>query len=596
MTSKPMIPITEQANELTMELDLADATGITRLFRQGDTQLFAGFRTFPGLMDDEILTKAAATAQAAARAIKAGDKGRILLAGAGTSGRFAHLLSRQFNRFLRASGKKDVFAALVAGGALALVKAQEGAEDDPIQGAGDLRNKLSSNAESILYIGITCGLSAPYIAGQLLELKDNPKATSVLLSFNPRECARDVAVEGWNHTFKSALEAVEKSASNFILLNPVYGPESIHGSTRMKGGTATKILLEAIFFSSLELAGLNKQDDGHLNPDDLDHPERIVLRLRELLRQCREAIQFTYEHQSIHQELIRHAGSSLRRGGRIVYVGRETAGIMGLIDASECPPTFGASFDDVRCFINGGWEDLMDNPSEDHSNAGPEFQIDLQTFERTKVDDLAKGDTVLGIAIGELGPNTRLVLEAANKTKAHVGLIIINSSKSLPPDLPVPHDHCYLIEIPALGFIPGFVNLAELALKITLNTLTSGAHIMVGKIYNNRMIDLRISNNKLYFRAIRTISILANVDEEAAKIALHRAVFETDSLSSAQAEAIPSVVIQASTKVTRVVPTALLLAQGSLTYDHAFEMLTRDPVPRRVINSVLKNVEDVDQP
>ncbi len=592
--STPMIPVTEQANELTMELDLADAEGITRLFRQGDTQLFAGFRTFPCLMDDEILLKAAATAVAATKAIKAGEKGRILLSGAGTSGRFAHLICRQFNRFLRASGKKEVFAPLVAGGALALVKAQEGAEDDPIQAVGDMNNRLSNQMESILYVGITCGLSAPYIAGQLWALKDNTHATSVLMGFNPRECARNVTVEGWDQTFLSALEAAEKSADRFILLNPVYGPESIHGSTRMKGGTATKILLEAIFFSALELAGLNKQADTHLNPDDLDNEERIALRIKNLLRQCRETIQYTYEHQSILQELIRLAGSSLRRGERIFYLGRETAGIMGLIDASECPPTFGATFDDIRCFINDGWQDLMDNPKEDHANAGPEFQIDLTSFERNKLEDLVKGDSVFGIAIGELGPNTRAVLEHASKTKAHVGLIIINSSKTLPPDLPIPLENCYLIEIPSLGFIPGFVNLAELALKITLNTISSGAHIMVGKIYNNRMIDLKISNNKLYYRAIRTISILANVDEEAAKTSLHRAVFQTDALNNAQAEAIPSVVIQASTQVNRVVPTALLLAQGSMTYDQALEMLSRDPVPRRVINSVLNGPDEAD--
>lgn len=592
MTSTPLIPVTEQANELTMELDMADAEGMIRLFRQGDTQLFAGFRTYPSLMDEEILLKAAATAVAATKAISAGAKGRILLSGAGTSGRFAHLICRQFNRFLRASGKREVFAPLVAGGALALVKAQEGAEDDPIQGAGDMKNRLSSDMESILYVGITCGLSAPYIAGQLWELRNNPKATSVLMAFNPRECARNVSVEGWDKTFRSALEEVEKNGDRFILLNPIYGPESIHGSTRMKGGTATKILLEAIFFSALELAGLNKQADGHLSPEDLSHPERIAQRIKVLLRLCRETIQRTYEHSDILQELIRIGGSSLRRGERIFYLGRETAGIMGLIDASECPPTFGATFEDIRGFINDGWADLMDSTSEDHSNAGPEFQIDLKTFERTKVEDLVKGDTVLGVAIGELGPNTRLALEAASKTKAHVGLIIINSSKTLPPDLPIPTENCYLIEIPSLGFIPGFVNLAELALKITLNSLSSGAHIMVGKIYNNRMIDLKISNNKLYFRAIRTISILGNVDENAAKVALHRAVFETDVLSPAQAEAIPSVVIQASTRVSKVVPTALLLSQGSMSYDQALEMLSRDPVPRRVINSVLKSEEE----
>ncbi|MDX1973863.1 MAG: hypothetical protein SFY68_15140 [Candidatus Sumerlaeia bacterium] len=583
-----MIPITEQANELTLELDMADPQGIARLLRQGDTQLFAGFRTYAGLMDDEILAKAAFISQVAARTLLAGDKGRIFLSGAGTSGRFSHLLCRQFNRFLRAAGKKETFAALIAGGPLALVKAQEGAEDDPIQAVADLENKLPSTVENILYVGITCGLSAPYTAGHLHELGKNPKATSVLLGFNTKESARNVPIEGWHSTFKQVVEACETLGPNrFVLLNPIYGPESILGSTRMKGGTATKILLEAIFFAALELAGIAKKAEGHLNPDQLANAEEIVERLRTLLGQCRETIQKTYDHQQILGELIRQAGSSLRCGGRVIYIGRETAALMGLIDASECPPTFGASFDDIRCYINGGWGELMDNPGEDYTDSGPEFQIDLQSFERNKVEDLAKGDVLLGIAIGELGPNTRLVLEAAQKTKAYVGLLIINSSNTLPPDLPIPADHCHLIQIPSLGFAPGYVNLGELALKVAINSLSSGAHIMVGKIYNNRMIDLRISNNKLYFRAIRTIGILANVDEEQARLALHRAVYQTDSLTADQTNAAPSAVIAASTRVNRVVPIALLMARGSISFETASEMLSRDPVPRRVINQVL---------
>lgn len=586
MSSKRLIPITERPNELTLDLDMAEPEGIARLLRQGDAQLFSGYNVYPGLMDAEIQEKCAKIAIKAADAIEAGENGVVLLAGAGTSGRFAHLISRQFNRFLRAAGKAEVFKPLVAGGALALVKAQEGAEDDPIQARNDLENRLPEKPESILYFGITCGLSAPYIAGQMDALCDNEKATNVLMGFNTRDTARNVEIEGWDKTFRQVLEACEKT-DRFHLLNPIYGPESIMGSTRLKGGSITKILLEAIFFAALELTEINRQAEGSLSKADRKNISVIAARIRSFFRRYSDTIQATYDHLGSLSELIKNGGSTLRCGGRIAYLGRETAGIVGLIDASECPPTFGATFDDIRCFMRGGWDELLDTEGEDHSSNGPEFQIDLRVFEDTKVESLSKGDFVLGIAIGELGPNTRLLLEMASKTKATVALLMISKTPNLPADLPISAENVYLIQVPELGFITGFTNLAELSLKIALNALSSGAHIMIGKVYNNRMIDLKISNNKLYFRAIRTIATLGNCTEDDAKMALHRAVYKQDSLSDDQVNASPSKIIAEATSGYRTVPTALLLALGNMTYDQVTEMLSRDPVPRRVINDVL---------
>lgn len=583
------VPITETPNELTRDLDISEPIGMARLFRQSDEQMFTGWRPYPSLSDEQVVETCARLATVAARVISAGQGGVIFLSGAGTSGRFAQLLSRQFNRILRNAHQPEIFRPLVAGGALALARAQEGAEDDPVTAARDLENNMPDEAQHVLYIGITCGLSAPYTAGQMDYLAGKPDTTITLLGFNPAHQARDVEIEGWDKTFKQVLDTLLE-AENFILLNPVYGPESVMGSTRLKGGSATKILLETIFYTALEMAGIMKEEEGARLPT-ADDPKSVERRVRQYFRRYRETMHAVYEHVEVLESLIKQGGATLRSGGKITYLGRETAGMVALIDASECPPTFGATFEDVRGYLRGGWPELLDS-DRDLEDVGPEYQIDLDSFEKNKLPDLAKGDLVLGVAIGEIGPKTRMLLEHAAKTKATVGVVLVTVVAPKKDDLPVGADQAHIIEIPSLGFQPGFFNLAEFALKLALNALTTGAHVMIGKVYENRMIDLRISNNKLYFRAIRIIQKLAGCTDETARRALHRSVFRKDALSSDESSAAPSTVIKAGTDATRVVPTALLLAMGDMTYDQACDLLAQDPVPRRVIKAQIEKQKD----
>ncbi len=584
MTSEK-IPITEQANELTRDLDISESLEMARLFRQADAQLFAGYGGCHALADPENVAACARLAIDAAKTIQAKDKGVIFLSGAGTSGRFAQMLARQFNRLLKTAHFDPVFKPLVAGGNLALVKAQEGAEDDPGQAARDLDLRLPQDTESIFYVGITCGLAAPYTAGQLHRLENDKRAVRVLLGFNPIDRARNVRIEGWDRTFADVVRQ-QVADGSLTVLNPVYGPEAVLGSTRMKGGSATKIVLDAIFFTALELVGASEPEKGSKRAESGD-PRSVERRVLQLLRRYRETVAHVYEQIDVIESLIREGGSALRKGGKISYLGRETAGIVGLIDASECVPTFGANHEDVRGHLRGGWKELLDEDS-DYSSSGPEFQIDFESFEKNKLPDLAKGDLVMGIAIGEVGANTRLLLEHAGKTRATTGVLLIAAVPPAKSDLVEGVDFMHTVIVPSLGFAPGVLNLAELALKLCLNALSTGAHVQIGKVYENRMIDLRISNNKLYFRAIRTICLLTGAKEETARLALHRAVYKRDALSPEETDAPPSAIIQAGTTASRVVPIALLLAMGGITYDQAAEQLARDPVPRRVIKQTLE--------
>jgi N-acetylmuramic acid 6-phosphate (MurNAc-6-P) etherase len=246
--------ITETPNSLSSDIDLASPAEIVRILRQADAQIFAGYRAYPGLYDSATIDCLASLARRAAQTI-ASPNGTIVLSGAGTSGRLAMFITRVFNQALQRPAQ-PVFQYLMAGGNAALIQAQEGAEDDPNLAIKDLRN-ATAGKDDVFYVGITCGLSAPYIAAQLEEMLPRNDGHAVLLGFNPVELSRDTPIEGWPHTFRYSAERTA-AAANATVLNPVIGPEPITGSTRMKSGSATKILLEVLFHAAISLAKANK--------------------------------------------------------------------------------------------------------------------------------------------------------------------------------------------------------------------------------------------------------------------------------------------------------------------------------------------------
>lgn len=246
--------ITEQSNALTTEIDVASPESAVRMLRQVDAQMFAGFGGMDGLNDDTILQTMCDVAQAS-RDCLSSENGVVILAGCGTSGRVAHLVSRAFNRILRESGRREAFRYFNAGGDAALFRSSEAPEDNWKAAAEQLKHILPENGPAV-YVGITCGLSAPAMASQMELCLARPNTTTVLLGFNPPHLARTIKIEGWHRVFADVvhdmLERAKKDKSALLLL-PVVGPEAITGSTRMKGGSATKIILEVVF--SLAVAG-----------------------------------------------------------------------------------------------------------------------------------------------------------------------------------------------------------------------------------------------------------------------------------------------------------------------------------------------------
>eukprot|EP01133_Synstelium_polycarpum_P002911 gene2911-3345_t len=317
-----MLAITETPNELTEELGGLKADGILRLLRQSDAQIFAGYKNYMSLNDDECLdemTRIVEKVESLLNSDRTDHVVDVVVGGAGTSGRLAFFLARVFNNYTESIGKENQikFHYLMAGGDHALNVGIEGAEDDVVASVQDISRQVLPG-HSLVYIGITCGLSAPYVAAQLDYLMDLNHQDHVvcLLGLNPLELARSMPIERWDKSFKQVANRLDLARHNgrYFILCPVVGPEPLTGSTRMKSGSATKIILDVIFSTIL-------------NRDGMDTIKGTLA------------------------TLISRVGKTLVAGGRLIYVASGCLGIVAFIDASETVPTFGSGPLDVRSFI-----------------------------------------------------------------------------------------------------------------------------------------------------------------------------------------------------------------------------------------------------
>lgn len=196
----------------------------------------------------------------------------------------------------------------------------------------------------------------------------------------------------------------------------------------------------------------------------------------------------------------------LRRGGRLIYLGAGTSGRLGVLDASECPPTFSTPPEMVIGLIAGGSAALTRavEGAEDH----PEYAVaDLRGV------SLSAGDVVVGIATSGRTPYVIGGLDYARSVGAFaIGLVCTaDSALAASADLMI---------APVVGpeIITGSTRLkAGTATKLVLNMLTTGAMVQLGKTYGNLMVDLQATNAKLVARTRRIVAALTGSSEAEAE-------------------------------------------------------------------------------
>jgi N-acetylmuramic acid 6-phosphate etherase len=201
-----------------------------------------------------------------------------------------------------------------------------------------------------------------------------------------------------------------------------------------------------------------------------------------------------------------------KKGGRLFYVGAGTSGRLGVLDASECPPTFGVPPSLVQGIIAGGRRALVRSAegAEDYPEDG------IAAIEKKHVR--AK-DVVVGLAACGMTPFVRGALKEARRIGA--ATIFITCAPEA-----VKHIRCQIIINPVVGpeVVTGSTRMkAGTATKLVLNTLTTGAMIRLGKVYGNLMVDLQAVNEKLRDRSVRIVMELTNLSRPRARRLLGRA-------------------------------------------------------------------------
>lgn len=202
---------------------------------------------------------------------------------------------------------------------------------------------------------------------------------------------------------------------------------------------------------------------------------------------------------------LQAAADAFRRGGRLIYVGAGTSGRLGVLDAAECPPTFGTPPEMVVGLIAGGAPALTRpvEGAEDDPHAGAREIDAIHTSAR---------DFVVGIATSGRTP---YVLGAIDRARA-VGAVTAGLSCNRPSLLGKRVDIEIALQV-GPEVLAGSTRLKSgTATKMVLNMITTGAMVLIGKSFGNRMIDLQPANEKLRLRSRRILRELAGVDEPLA--------------------------------------------------------------------------------
>ena len=205
-------------------------------------------------------------------------------------------------------------------------------------------------------------------------------------------------------------------------------------------------------------------------------------------------------------EAIDKVSERIHRGGRLIYIGAGTSGRLGILDASECPPTYGVSEELVQGIIAGGQEAIF------RAKEGAEDSREL-AVEDLKAKSLNENDTVVGLAASGRTPYVIGGLEYANEVGALTVAVTCNAGSEVSKAAKIS-----IAPVVGAEVVTGSTRLKSgTAQKLVLNMLSTGVMIKLGKVYGNLMVDVRATNAKLVERAKKIVCEATGVDREEAE-------------------------------------------------------------------------------
>jgi N-acetylmuramic acid 6-phosphate etherase len=210
------------------------------------------------------------------------------------------------------------------------------------------------------------------------------------------------------------------------------------------------------------------------------------------------------------EKLVTVTAEKMKTGGRLFYIGAGTSGRLGVVDASECPPTFGVPFDMVVGIIAGG-DGAIRKAVEFAEDDMEQAWKDLHEY------DINEKDVLIGIAASGTTPYVIGGLRAANQHNVITGCIVCNTGS------PVAAEAKYPVEV-VVGpeFVTGSTRMkAGTAQKLVLNMLSTTVMIQLGRVKGNKMVDMQLSNNKLVDRGTHMVMNYTGLPEgKAAELLL----------------------------------------------------------------------------
>lgn len=225
-----------------------------------------------------------------------------------------------------------------------------------------------------------------------------------------------------------------------------------------------------------------------------DEDQKVAPAVREQIPNIEKAVEFVIK--------------SFKNNASLIYVGAGTSGRLGIVDASECPPTFGSDPNMVRGIIAGGYQAMFQakEGAEDNPNAAIE-DLDNQS--------ITSKDTICGIAASGRTPYIKSALDYAKSKNCNTILITTSSLDSL-KIFEVSADVIIAVNV-GPEVIAGSTRMKSgTAQKLVLNMITTAAMVRMGKTYGNVMIDLQLTNEKLKERAKKTIMSISGLDYDQA--------------------------------------------------------------------------------
>jgi len=204
---------------------------------------------------------------------------------------------------------------------------------------------------------------------------------------------------------------------------------------------------------------------------------------------------------------VAEAERTFRVGGRLFYAGAGTSGRLGILDAAECPPTFGVPHEMVQGMIAGGHAAILraQEGAEDRPENGAS-DVDAH--------GVGEGDFLVGIAASGTTPYVRGALERARSRGARTAIVAC----SPPPAETLAHADIAIVPVTGPEVVTGSTRMkAGTATKLVLNTITTGAMVRIGKTYGNLMVDLKATNLKLKDRSERIVMEVCGVAREEAR-------------------------------------------------------------------------------